>query len=77
MTKKWEKTQLMYKNNCRKIISLSTSIRYVGIINEYGRTLAGILKNGVKPMFNRNQVRSEFLAITSSVSYTHLRAHET
>ena len=84
MIKKWEKAQLMYKNNCKQIISLSTSIRYVGIINEYGRTLTGILKNGVKPMFNRNQVRSEFLAITSflklrttinpsiAVSYTHL-----
>ena len=65
MIKKWEKAQLVYKNNCKQIISLSTSIRYVGIINEYGRTLTGILKNGVKPMFNRNQVRSEFLAITS------------
>lgn len=65
MIKKWEKAQLMYKNNCKQIISLSTSIRYVGIINEYGRTLTGVLKNGVKPMFNRNQVRSEFLAVTS------------
>ena len=65
MSKKWEKKQLLYKNNCKQIITLSKSIRYVGIINEYGHTLSGILKNGIKPMFNKNQVRSEFFAITS------------
>ena len=65
MSKKWEKKQLLYKNNCKQIITLSKSIRYVGIINEYGRTLSGILKNGIKPMFNKNQVRNEFFAITS------------
>ena len=65
MSKKWEKKQLLYKNNCKQIITLSKSIRYVGIINEYGRTLSGILKNCIKPMFNKNQVRNEFFAITS------------
>ena len=67
MSKKVEKKQLLYKNNCKQIITLSKSIRYVGIINEYGRTLSGILKNGIKPMFNKNQVRNEFFAITSFI----------
>ena len=48
-------------------MSLSKSIRYVGIINKYGRTLAGTLKPGIKPMFSRNQVRDEFFAISSFI----------
>ena len=64
---KWEKSLLTYKKNCVQIMSLSKSIRYVGIINKYGRTLAGTLKPGIKPMFSRNQVRDEFFAISSFI----------
>ena len=61
----WEKSVETLKNNCKRIISLSKSIRYVGVINEYGRTLSGTLKSGIKPMFSRQQVRDEFFAISS------------
>jgi len=61
----WEKSVETLKNNCKRIISLSKSIRYVGVINEYGRTLSGSLKSGIKPMFSRQQVRDEFFAISS------------
>ena len=61
----WEKSVEILKNNCKRIISLSKSIRYVGVINEYGRTLSGSLKSGIKPMFSRQQVRDEFFAISS------------
>ena len=64
---KWEKSLLTYKKNCVQIMSLSKSIRYVGIINKYGRTLAGTLKPVIKPMFSRNQVRDEFFAISSFI----------
>ena len=62
---KWEKSLETFKTNCKEIKSLSKSIRYVGVINEYGRTLSGSLKSGIKPMFSRQQVRDEFFAISS------------
>jgi hypothetical protein len=62
---KWEKSLEILRRNCKEIISLSKSIRYVGVINEYGRTLSGTLKPGIKPMFSREQVRDEFFAISS------------
>ena len=36
-----------YKDNCLTILSLSPKIRYVGIINNFGQTLAGQLRKGV------------------------------
>ena len=62
---KWKKSQEILKKKSKQIKSLSNSIRYVGIINEYGKTLTGILKSGISPLFTRNQVRDEFFAISS------------
>ncbi len=42
---KWEKSLETFKTNCKEIKSLSKSIRYVGVINEYGKTLTGTLKS--------------------------------
>ena len=63
--KKWEKSIEVLKRNCKEIKSVSKSIRYVGVINEYGKTLTGTLKPGVKPLFSRNQVRDEFYAVST------------
>jgi len=62
---KWRKSQEILKKKSKQIKSLSNSIRYVGIINEYGKTLTGVLKSGISPLFTRNQVRDEFFAISS------------
>lgn len=62
---KWRKSQEILKKKSKQIKSLSNSIRYVGIINEYGKTLTGVLKSGLSPLFTRNQVRDEFFAISS------------
>ena len=64
---KWNNTLLKYKVKCVEIISLSKSIRYVGIINYHGRTLTGKIRYGVKPLFSPDQVRNEFFAIATSV----------
>ena len=64
-SQKWEKMRLAYVKKCKRIISLSDEIRYVGIVNQYGKTIAGHLKSGVKPMFSKDQVRNEFFAVTS------------
>ena len=38
------------RERCRKIIELSPKIGYVGVINKFGRTLAGQIRNGVTPL---------------------------
>ena len=66
-TDKWNTKMTKYKDKCKKISSTSKSIRYVGIINSHGRTLAGKINSGTKPLFSPNQVRDEFFAIATSV----------
>jgi flagellar biosynthesis/type III secretory pathway chaperone len=43
------------KEKCKKIQSISPRIRYVGMINDFGRTIAGHIRSGVVPLFNREQ----------------------
>lgn len=62
---KWNDTITKYKNQCRKIMSVSKSIRYAGVINEFGRTLTGAVKPGVKPLLNSEQVKNEFFIIST------------
>jgi hypothetical protein len=48
-----------YRERSRKIIELSPKIRYVGVINKFGRTLAGQIRNGVTPLLQPDEVRNE------------------
>jgi hypothetical protein len=61
----WIKTVTSHKKKCEAISSLSKKIRYVGVFNEYGRTISGKIMPGVKPIFSPNAVREEFFAIAS------------
>ena len=47
------------REKCRRIVELSPNIRYVGVINKFGRTLAGQIRNGVTPLLQPDQVRNE------------------
>jgi hypothetical protein len=47
------------REKCQKVVSLSPKIRYVGIINKFGRTLAGQLRNGIIPLLQSDEVRNE------------------
>ncbi len=49
----------LYKQECRNILALSPRIRYAGIINKFGRTLAGGLRKGVAPLLNPDEARNE------------------
>src|ERR687885_1995753 len=51
---------IKYREECRITIELSPKIRYVGIINRFGRTLAGQLRKGVVPLFKPEDARNEF-----------------
>ncbi|MGH9879619.1 MAG: hypothetical protein ACRD5H_18475 [Nitrososphaerales archaeon] len=49
-----------HKETCSKILSLSPKIRYVGMVNAYGKTLAASLKGGLRPLFRPEEARDEF-----------------
>tara|TARA_B110000014_G_C19495435_1_gene267895 strand:- start:50 stop:418 length:369 start_codon:yes stop_codon:yes gene_type:complete len=59
------KTVAQNRKNCEKILAISKDIRYAGAFNEYGRTISGKIKSGVKPIFSPDSVRHEFFAIAS------------
>ena len=62
---KWKESLNNYKKKCQKILKVSNSIRYVGVINEYGRTLTGIIRPGEKPLLKSDQAKSEFFIIST------------
>jgi hypothetical protein len=49
-----------YKQKCNSILAISSSIRYAGIMNKFGRTVAGSLRKGVTPMLNHDEARNEY-----------------
>ena len=61
----WTKTVTQNRKKCEKILAISKDIRYAGVFNEYGRTISGKIKPGVKPIFSPDSVRHEFFAIAS------------
>ena len=76
------------KEKCGKILSLSKRIRYVGMINDFGRTIAGKLRVGMVPLLNteqaindhfieatRNNLRKAFYSVIGNPIYT-LTEHE-
>ena len=62
---KWKEQIQNYKKNCQKIMKTSKSLRYVGVINEYGRTLTGIIQPGLKPLLNSEQAKNEFFIVST------------
>src|SRR5688500_17504367 len=53
------KLNSQYKTNCKKILELSSKIRYVGITNKFGRTIAGQLRTGITPFLKTEEMRNE------------------
>jgi hypothetical protein len=49
----------LYKQECNNVLALSPRIRYAGIINKFGRTLAGGLRKGVVPLLKPDEARNE------------------
>ena len=65
---KWKKTVIKYRKQCQNILEISKSIRYAGVINIYGRTLAGMVKPNLKPLLKSEQVKNEFFVISTLMS---------
>ncbi len=62
---KWKESVVAYRKKCQKILALSNSIRYAGIINEYGRTLTGMVRPNTIPLWSAEQVKNEFFIIST------------
>tara|TARA_B110000014_G_scaffold234706_1_gene198765 strand:- start:639 stop:1025 length:387 start_codon:yes stop_codon:yes gene_type:complete len=63
----WLKITSFHRKKCEKILEVSKEIRYAGVFNEYGHTIAGKIRPGMKPIFSPNAVREEFFNIASSM----------
>jgi ABC-type microcin C transport system duplicated ATPase subunit YejF len=62
---KWKDAIINYRKKCQKIIAVSKSVRYAGVINAYGRTLAGIVRSDVKPLLKSEQIKNEFFILST------------
>lgn len=52
-------SKLSSQNKCLELMNISEKIRYVGIINRFGRTVAGKLRNNIRPLLSPEQARDE------------------
>lgn len=51
--------KLTYQNKCIEIINISEKIRYIGILNKFGRTISGKLRKNTQPLLSPDQARDE------------------
>lgn len=65
---KWKDAIQRYRKTCQKILGASKSIRYVGVINEYGRTLTGIIRPGLKPLLKPEDAKNEFFVVSNLIT---------
>lgn len=65
---KWNDMVTDYKKKCQAILESSKNIRYAGVINSYGRTLAGFIRPGIKPKLNREHAKNEFFIVSALIS---------
>jgi len=65
---KWKDAVIKHRKQCQNILKISTSIRYAGVINVYGRTLTGIVRPNLKPLLKSEQVKNEFFIISTLMS---------
>jgi len=49
-----------HKDTCSKILEISPKIRYVGMINMFGKTIAASIRKGMRPLFRPEEARDEF-----------------
>ncbi len=64
----WKKTITEYRKKCQDILKISDSIRYAGVINQYGRTLAGMLRPKLQPLLESSQAKNEFFLVPTLIS---------
>jgi len=73
---KWKEAIVTYRKKCQKILEVSKSIRYAGIINEYGRTLTGMVRPNTIPLWSAEEVKNEFFIISTLMTLRKLYAQK-
>jgi hypothetical protein len=48
------------REKCLQILAISPKVRYAGIMNAFGRTVAGALRKGVAPLLKPEEAKSEY-----------------
>ncbi len=71
---KWKESIQDYRKKCQQILNISKSIRYVGAINEYGRTLTGIIRPGIKPLLKSEDAKNEFFIVSNLITLRNSQA---
>jgi hypothetical protein len=67
-TQKWNEEIANYRKKCQRILTISKSVRYVGLINQYGRTLTGIIRPGTNVILKLGPARNEFFLMSTLFS---------
>lgn len=67
-SEKWTDSILKYRKKCQGIIQISNNIRYVGVVNNYGKTLAGIINPDVKPLMNSEIIKNDLFIMSTLMS---------
>jgi len=65
---KWKDTVIKYRKQCQKILEVSNSVRYAGVVNAYGRTLTGMIKPNLKPLLQSEDFKNELFVISTLTS---------
>ena len=65
---KWKDTVIKYRKQCQKILEVSNNIRYAGVVNNYGRTLTGMIKPNLKPLLQSEDFKNELFVISTLIS---------
>ncbi|MFB5636186.1 MAG: hypothetical protein ACE5RB_06115 [Nitrosopumilus sp.] len=65
---KWKDVVVKYRKQCQKILEISDSVRYAGIVNTYGRTLTGMIKPNLKPLLQSEDFKNELFVISTLIS---------
>ncbi|MCV0400643.1 MAG: hypothetical protein K5777_01475 [Nitrosopumilus sp.] len=65
---KWKDTVMKFRKQCQKILEISPSIRYAGVVNAYGRTLTGMIKPNLKPLLQSENFKNELFVISTLIS---------
>jgi len=65
---KWKETIVKYRKDCQNILKISSSVRYAGVVNAYGRTLTGIIQPNLKPLLQSEYFKNELFVISTLIS---------
>jgi len=64
-SEKLKESMTKYRRKCQSIVKISNNIRYAGVVNAYGKTLAGIIKPNVKPLMKSEIMKNELFIIST------------